>query len=426
MQIAQLASAKGNGNGINGHPIRCYNCRGEDGSAETHLFENCYDKYIFNMFTQEEKYTELLEPIPEPHQVPQNDSNAIYEVSSVEQGGGTVEQHLKALELEIKRLLRAVVSQNIMSVVQHNSVIDTSNLQTELECTKERFENYIIKKENEYAKIWIDWYKKYEEYKYDKISYDKAYNDMQQKIERLQAQLRYLKGKIKDTSSVSSTLNPLPQNLENENIELEFHVWNYEKENAHLKTAYKNLFDSINVTRTQTKTIIDSLQTKLHDTIYENAKLRAQLFNKVSGQKDTARGMSANAKFAKKSILGKPPSFSRPKLYVVTPLPKSTIFPKVGETHALSKPVTSNSAPTPTELKVMKNDNVISPGIFKINPFKASWVDNFVPNKHVKASVMTKPITVSQPHVITKNDVNSKTNGFSSKDVKSTTRTRRP
>nr|GEV62343.1 reverse transcriptase domain-containing protein [Tanacetum cinerariifolium] len=62
----------------------------------------------------------------------------------------------------------------------------------------------------------------------------------------------------------------------------------------------------------------------------------------------------------------------------------------------------------------------------RINPFKASRVENFVPNKHVKASVRTKPITAAQPHVITKNDVNSKTNGFSPKDVKSTTRTRRP
>ncbi|GJX88526.1 retrovirus-related pol polyprotein from transposon TNT 1-94 [Tanacetum coccineum] len=83
----------------------------------------------------------------------------------------------KALELEIECLLRAVVSQDIMSIVQNNSVVDTSNLQTELERTKEHFENYIIKKENEYAKLWNDWYKKCEEYKYDKISYDKAYND---------------------------------------------------------------------------------------------------------------------------------------------------------------------------------------------------------------------------------------------------------
>ncbi|GKF76498.1 hypothetical protein Tco_0228968, partial [Tanacetum coccineum] len=62
----------------------------------------------------------------------------------------------KALELEIKHLLRAVVSQDIMSIVQSNSVIDTSNLQTDLDRTKERFENCIIKKENEYAKLWND------------------------------------------------------------------------------------------------------------------------------------------------------------------------------------------------------------------------------------------------------------------------------
>nr|GFC15117.1 hypothetical protein [Tanacetum cinerariifolium] len=59
----------------------------------------------------------------------------------------------KALELEIKRLLKAVVSQDIMSVVQNNSVVDTSNLQTELKRTKECFENCIIKKENDYAKL---------------------------------------------------------------------------------------------------------------------------------------------------------------------------------------------------------------------------------------------------------------------------------
>ncbi|GJV80257.1 retrovirus-related pol polyprotein from transposon TNT 1-94 [Tanacetum coccineum] len=186
----------------------------------------------------------------------------------------------KTLELEIERLLRAVVSQDIMSIVQNPSVVDSSNLQTELDRTKDRLENCIIKKENEYAKLWNDWYKKCEECKYDKISYDKAYNDMQQKIERLQAQLGDLKGKSCDTQCASNTLDPLSQKLENENVELEFQVRNYEKEIAHLKTTYKNLFDSISVTRAQTKSIIDSLQHKLHDTIYENAKLRAQLLYK--------------------------------------------------------------------------------------------------------------------------------------------------
>ncbi|GJR33965.1 hypothetical protein Tco_1209649 [Tanacetum coccineum] len=128
----------------------------------------------------------------------------------------------KALEFEIECLLIAVVSQDIMSIVQNPTVVETSDLQTELERTKERFENCIIKKENEYAKLWNDWYRKCEECKYDKISYDKAYNDMQQKIEWLQAQLGDLKGKCKDTPCVSDTLDSLSQKIENENIELEF------------------------------------------------------------------------------------------------------------------------------------------------------------------------------------------------------------
>nr|GEY75789.1 hypothetical protein [Tanacetum cinerariifolium] len=128
----------------------------------------------------------------------------------------------KALELEIERLLKAVVSQDIMIIVQNESVVDTSDLQTKLERTKEHFKNCIIKNETEYAKLWNDWYKKCDECKYDKISYDKAYKDMQQKIKRLQAQLGDLKGKSKDTSCVSDTQNPLSQKLENENAELEF------------------------------------------------------------------------------------------------------------------------------------------------------------------------------------------------------------
>nr|GEV38168.1 hypothetical protein [Tanacetum cinerariifolium] len=62
-----------------------------DGSAEVH--ENCDDNEIFNMFTQEEQYTKLLEPIPESHQVPHHDNDVISENTSMEQGGETVEQH---------------------------------------------------------------------------------------------------------------------------------------------------------------------------------------------------------------------------------------------------------------------------------------------------------------------------------------------
>ncbi|GJZ75835.1 retrovirus-related pol polyprotein from transposon TNT 1-94 [Tanacetum coccineum] len=140
----------------------------------------------------------------------------------------------KALELEIERLLRAVVSQDIRSIMQSNLVLDVSNLQTELDRTKERFEN-CIKKENEYSKLWNDWF-----------------------------------------------LNK----------------------------------------RTQPK------------------------------------GLR-----------------------------------KIDKTHALSKPVTSNSVPTPQESKVVNNDKVIAPGIFRINPFKPSReekVDNTTNTRRPQTRSNTK------------------------------------
>nr|GEX67196.1 hypothetical protein [Tanacetum cinerariifolium] len=73
-----------------------------DGSAEVH--EICDDNEIFNMFTQEEQYTELLEPIPESHQVPQTDNDVISEDTSVEQGGETVKQH--STNFEETRVIR--------------------------------------------------------------------------------------------------------------------------------------------------------------------------------------------------------------------------------------------------------------------------------------------------------------------------------
>ncbi|GJR06213.1 hypothetical protein Tco_0529197 [Tanacetum coccineum] len=389
-----------------------------DGSAEVHEYDNCYNNEIFNMFTQEEQYTKLLEPIPEPHQVQQNDNNVISAVSSVEQGGGIVEQNPaiveetrayfeslynnlaievekvntinskmketnadlttelaryknqekrfeinqenmtnlkeaakfirdfksiakeadeslakhKTLEFEIKRLIRAIVSHDIMFIVQSNSVVDTSNLQTELD-----------------------------QCKYDKISYDKAYNDMQQKIEWLQAQLGDQKGKSKDTPCVSDTFDSLSQKLEYKNLELEF---------------------------------------------------------QVSEQKDTTKGTSANTKFVNQSTSGT-------KLYSVTPFLNSKVIPKVVKMNDLSKHVTSNSVPTTTESKVMTNDKVIAPRIFRINSFNTSREDKFVPINQDKASVRTNPIIISQPRVITKKHVNSDSNGLSSTGVDNTAKTRR-
>nr|GFB57219.1 hypothetical protein [Tanacetum cinerariifolium] len=114
--------AEGNAAGHNGNQIRCYNYRGveeydlmaaatdldeikevnancilmanlQQASTSAEVHDNCDNNEIFNMFTQEEQYIELLEPIPEPQQVPQNNTNVISKVTSMEQGGEIVEQH---------------------------------------------------------------------------------------------------------------------------------------------------------------------------------------------------------------------------------------------------------------------------------------------------------------------------------------------
>ncbi|GJS51953.1 hypothetical protein Tco_0625315 [Tanacetum coccineum] len=59
-----------------------------DRSAEVQLHDKCYNDEMFNMFTQEDQYTELLEPIPEPYQVLQNNSNVISSLLGGT-GGGT-------------------------------------------------------------------------------------------------------------------------------------------------------------------------------------------------------------------------------------------------------------------------------------------------------------------------------------------------
>nr|GEW14678.1 hypothetical protein [Tanacetum cinerariifolium] len=222
---------------------------------------------------------------------------------------------------------------DIFNMLTHE--VQYTDLQTKLDRTKEELENCIIKKEKEYVVLWNNWYIKCEECKYDKISYDKDYNDMQQKIKRLQAQLGDLKGNTKGTRT--------------------------------------------------------------------------------------------NIMFTKQSIVGKPPSSSyKPKLYSITPSTKSLVLPKVDKMNALSKPVTSNLAPSTRESKVVQTVNVIAPRIFRTSPSKTFMVDNVIPNKPIKTSVRIKPITILQPNVIHNQQANSDSNGFSSTRVNNTTRTRRP
>nr|GFB76511.1 hypothetical protein [Tanacetum cinerariifolium] len=81
--VLRIANQNGTGNVVA--------ARAEDGSAEVQLNDNCYDNEIFNMFTQEEQHTYLLEPIPEPKLVPQNDNHVTSVALIMVLSGGTVE-----------------------------------------------------------------------------------------------------------------------------------------------------------------------------------------------------------------------------------------------------------------------------------------------------------------------------------------------
>nr|GEZ66838.1 hypothetical protein [Tanacetum cinerariifolium] len=121
-----------------------------DGSPEVH--ENCDDNEIFNMFTQEEQYTELLEPILESHQVPQNDNDVISENTSVEQGGKTVEQH--PINFEKTRALYESLYQNLAIEVEKVNSVNrklketNENLTTELARFKNQERCFEISQEN--------------------------------------------------------------------------------------------------------------------------------------------------------------------------------------------------------------------------------------------------------------------------------------
>nr|GEV31703.1 hypothetical protein [Tanacetum cinerariifolium] len=160
----------------------------------------------------------------------------------------------KSLDLEIEQLLKASVSHDIMSIMQNGFVDVPTDLQTELDRTKEKLKFCLIKKEKEYAVLW--------------------------------------------NNCASNTLDPLNQKLESKIVELEFQMVNYEREISHLKTTYKNLFDSI---------ASNQAHTKLHNLVYENAKLRAWLFENTSEPMNNTSGMSVT------------PHVDKPKLSTVTP-----------------------------------------------------------------------------------------------------------
>ncbi|GJU26510.1 hypothetical protein Tco_1165131 [Tanacetum coccineum] len=112
---------EGNGNGINRNQIRL----SKEGEAGIQLTQEEFDFHVGLMGTQSDK-------------APVYDLDGSTENQSLAKEADESMVKQKALELEIEHLLREVISQDIMSIVQNPTVVETSDLQTELERTKRR------------------------------------------------------------------------------------------------------------------------------------------------------------------------------------------------------------------------------------------------------------------------------------------------
>nr|GEY36361.1 retrotransposon protein, putative, unclassified [Tanacetum cinerariifolium] len=91
-------------------------------SAEVQLNDNCYDNEIFNMFTQEEQYTDLLEHISEPQLVPQNDNHVTFVAPSMDLSDDTTPSVARKFLNEVKSslvTLQRMVKQK-MTLEDHN------------------------------------------------------------------------------------------------------------------------------------------------------------------------------------------------------------------------------------------------------------------------------------------------------------------
>ncbi|GJV22811.1 retrovirus-related pol polyprotein from transposon TNT 1-94 [Tanacetum coccineum] len=465
-----------------------------DGSTEVHNYDNFYDNEIFNMFTQEDQYTELLEPIPEPHQVQHNDSNVIYTVSSLEQGGGTVEQHSTTVEETCA--YHESLFHNIAAEVEKVNLVNCKLRETNADLTNElaRYKN-----QEKHFEISHEKYDKLERFSQKSVyqeqcltkkinalhlSSNKQITTLNEEISNLNKQLSKEKSIVssllEENKRLKSDFKIREAGLLDKQIQLENKIIFWLKWQAQQKQ--QSLYNGkVLLEKHDPPVVYDSEETLQ---LAQESRLKMKQLNKeikpanytkinhLSGvfvsQTAKSREELYFSNTSKVANVSKPisipneelsddttPSVARKFLNEIkrlqaqlgdqkgkskdTPCVSNTLDHlsqkleiknvelefQIDETHALSKPVTSSSVPTPQESKVMKNDNVIAPRMFRINPFKPSREETYVPNK-VRANVRTNPITVSQPHVITKKDVNSDSNGLSSTGVDNTAKTRGP
>nr|GEW05080.1 hypothetical protein [Tanacetum cinerariifolium] len=187
--------------------------------------------------------------------------------------------------------------------------------------------------------------------------------------DEVQLTVKWQHGQILNETSNKAKIKKEIDVLETMNVELEHSMAKLRKENKTLKNHYKNLYDSIKITRSKTIEQTTSL-------LDNNVKLKAQIQEKVfeiAALKNNLRKLKENSvdtKFAKTSVLGKPVLQSlRNQLVVRQPnafkserpqMSKPQFASQVDVNNNLSRPVTLHFLPKRRESIFAKPDHMIA------------------------------------------------------------------
>ncbi|GJS42204.1 hypothetical protein Tco_0567247 [Tanacetum coccineum] len=340
---------------------------------------------LHNILANEQQHTEQSEPNYDTHLLETIDSNTTPTSTNMCHRGGEIDQDalLNAELLKTKDMVCMEVynelSKRFLQLEKHCISLEISIQQKE-----ESFHSNKPCKNKEYPEFREFF----------------VINDLKAQLQAKTTLICDLKNQIKsvkEASNEAKVKNDIDV-IETINIELEHSVAKLlaaneqlHKEKEHLKQTYKELYDTIKKTRVQNKDNSDSLISQINQKSVENVDLKAQIQEKVfanAALKNELRKLKGNivdSKFAKASILGKPPlQPSRNHLVVRQPnaftserprMSRPRFASQVDEKNDLSKTVTPHYLPKVRESAAAKPHQVNAPN-YSRNSHKESYGSN--------------------------------------------------
>nr|GEV73550.1 retrovirus-related Pol polyprotein from transposon TNT 1-94 [Tanacetum cinerariifolium] len=470
-QITQPGHAEGNAAGHNGNQIRCYNCMGvaeefdlmaaaADLDEIKEVNENCILMANLQQASTSGTQTDKA-PVYDSDGSAENDNNVISEVTSMEQSGGTVKEH--PANFEETRALYDSLYQNIAIEVEKVNMVNcklketNADLNTELARFKNQEKCFEISQEK-YDKLE----RCYQQSVYQEQCLSKKINALHLSSEKkkLKSDFKTREDKLLDKqiklekkiNEFNNILVKTGQSIQTIHMLLPKPDSFYHTEQK-MALGYQNPF-CLKQAQKKQQSLYDGkvLLEKHYPPVVHDSEETLQLaqesrekmkqlnkeiklanytkINHLSGEADKFIGdFKSLAKEADESLTKhKALELEIKRLLravvsedIMSVVQKASVVDTSNLQTELE--LTLNSIPTPQESKVVKNNKVIAPRMFRIHPFKIFREENHVPHT-VRASARTTSITVSQPPVISKKDVNSDSNGLSSTGIDNT-KTRR-